>query len=479
MKTYICAFGICVASCLFGIPSAAAVNPAASEPVRLNTLPDLTVSPRNPAYTLNPNCSTGGGALTFHLTVSNIGLAPSAAIPQQEGGVMVQTAVTTGSNAPGALWAASAALPALAAHASVPVDVILMPLSTSSAMAGAHTFGVSINALKTVQESSNANNSTAIPVTVPQNFCPNIAAVSAAHSLAKPPSPKPNFAMQIPHTVIPATANPLPPPTNLTYTNDPTVCKAHIPGLGAALVCPGLMASAVTLPLVWNWQPCANPGCIATPDGYHIYRVTKSFSTLQMIYRGGQTLVDTQPDPTITIRGISPYSKTDCFVVTAFKGSQESAASNEWCGASNLAMGIADVQIYPTITETRVGVTPTACSPNQNIEIDKGPLEEGVGLAWVKGPNYCWPTIVYHGYMGFHANIPGRVWKAVLTVPYFAGECNIKGVVKTSYTTWFTTASMATLQAPRLGEGSTTAYLPTDLSSERDFNLSNELIQEG
>jgi hypothetical protein len=198
-----------------------------------------------------------------------------------------------------------------------------------------------------------------------------------------------------------------------------------------------------------------------------------------VFYHGGQTLVDTQPDPTITIRGISPYSKTDCFVVTAFKGSQESAASNEWCGASNLAMGIADTQIYPTVMETRTGVTPTACSPNQHIEIDKGPLIEGVGLAFVRGPNWCWPTVVYHGYMGFHVNVPGRVWKAVLTVPYFAGECNIQGVVKTQYTSWFASSPMAVIQAPLLGSGSTVSYLPTDISSERNFNLNSELIPEG
>jgi hypothetical protein len=293
-------------------------------------------------------------------------------------------------------------------------------------------------------------------------------------ALAPGASPK---ALQ-PSGQVPAAAdvfNPLPAPSNLMYTNDPVVCKAHIPGLGAALVCPGLMASAATLPLVWDWKACSGAKCVTVPDGYRIYQVTKFFSNSMIIHFGGPHLVDTQPDPSVTIRGISPFQKTNCYVVRAFKGDQESPDSNEWCGAADLAMGSATLRIYPTQMETRVGVIPTQCSPHQTISVQPGIMEEGVVLASrnkMGGHTECWATVVSHGYAGFKINARGRIWKALLTVPSFDHTCNLRGVVQTPDKSWFETR-LTGLGQDRIPQAQT-SFINTDAATERTFDVSSD-----
>jgi hypothetical protein len=177
------------------------------------------------------------------------------------------------------------------------------------------------------------------------------------------------------------------------------VCKAHVPGLGAALVCPGLIAGAATLPLVWDWAPCKDVGCVSQPDGFRIYRVTQGHSSGPLLSLGTRHLADTQSDPTITIRGISPYEKTDCFVATAFKGSVESADSNTWCGSRELAMGTSTVSI--PVLQSFTGykwIEPydEVCSLNY---LPYAPAA-GEGLVKYDDGN-CTGAYIYHAFFGF------------------------------------------------------------------------------
>jgi hypothetical protein len=171
----------------------AAINPAtqpAAQPALGSTLPQLVVAARAPAYTLNSSCSTGGSAITFHLTVTNSGLGPSPTITQSEGGVVISAALPS-NGGPVALWSASAALSAIPAHGSIPVDVNLMPLAATSAMAGIHVFSVTVNSVNHVKTVSTAGNTTNISVNVPVGFCPNMTSVSGAHPALAPATPHP------------------------------------------------------------------------------------------------------------------------------------------------------------------------------------------------------------------------------------------------------------------------------------------------
>jgi len=451
-------------------------------------LPQLAVTARFPSYTLNSNCSYGGGAITFHLTVSNSGLGPSPAITQDQGGVLISTAMQTNGGS-GSVWSVAAALPAIPAHGSARIDVNLMPLNAPSLMAGSHVFSVLVNGVGHVKTASTTGNTTNISVNVPTGFCPNRTA-SAARTLVTPPSPAPVVS---PKTTLSSTQHPgattpiapggaqpitppnggsahnnsithvlparvqLPPvvaaPTNLAYTNDPKVCNAHAGGgLASALICPGLIASTASLPLVWDWQQCTyTPGnaffnipssnvCgVSQPDGFHIYRVTPTTEMLQMIRLGTRTLVDTQTDPTLTIRGISPYNKTDCYVVTAYKGSTESADSNEWCGAANLAMGTAWKEVNPTDSASMFNL-PVLCdsigrpyplNPDGHEGMVKYDGLDNIGYP----PMDCTGDMIYHTSYAFDLSALKAITK-VIFVAYFNSE------------TFFTSSSSATTTYP-------------------------------
>ena len=412
----------CLAATLGAAVPRIAIRPA---PNAIVMLPQLSVTPRAGGYTLNANCSTGGGAITFHLTVSNTGAGPSAADMGDRGGVVVSTALRTGNRSP-SIWSTGAALPAIPAHGSVPVDVTLMPLETRSQMDGTHDFRVVVNAAGHIRTESPGGNSTDITATIPAGFCRDMA-VRPADANLMPPSPSP---VMSPDTVMSSTrqnAGALgvghlqsqPPPSkgmtthvpahlqltpvvaapaDLQYTNSPTVCTAHA-GTGlASLICPGLISGKTALPLVWDWQACNAVGCVSRPDGYRIYRVTDTVFTGGLVRLGTRTLVDTQTDPSMTIRGISPYHNTDCYVVTAYKGATESGSSNEWCGAANLSMGTAVVTVKPTATHTTQGlITPIGgCDPGYTPYVRTN--GEGIerydtgscGVDWVYHTFYQW-----------------------------------------------------------------------------------------
>ena len=416
-----------------------------------------------PAYTLSSNCAAGHTAITFHLSVSNIGSISSPANSDVHS-VWVQDAAI-------ASWAGGAALPALPPKASAQIDVALAALNPPSGMSGRHVFNATVGGAKT-----------SIAVVVPSGFCSGSAAVSlvqpagVAHAM---PTPTKNPTLQA-NPIAQLAAGPIPAPKNLVYTNSPQVCAAHIPGLGAALVCPGIIASAVTLPLVWDWMACTQTGCLQQIDGYHIYRVTTYTGDPRRIASLGMGQpVDTQPDPTITIRGISPYNKTDCFVVTAFKGSVESPASNKWCGASNLAMGEVTLQLQPTVLQTRYSHDLTPCAPTSITQIETPQIDEGVTLLGSPSEPHdqCYTTRIIRGYAGFTFNAHGSVQKATLHVA-FDGSCGITGVAKTINAGWFASGPSLNPQVMLAPNSSgTPGFIAEDPSSQRSFEFSSSVFE--
>jgi hypothetical protein len=459
--------------------SIAAVSPAVPpgavqvQPALGPALPSFAVVARVPAYTLNSNCSTGGAAITFHLSVSNNGLGSSPAITQDQGGVMISSALQT-NGGPGSLWSVATGLPGIPAHGSVPVDVNLMPLSATSLMAGSHVFSVLVNAVGHIKTASTTGDTTNISVNVPAGFCPNMTAGSAARTLITktPPPIGPGTTMSSTRNnpgattpVAPGGAQPITPPnggsahnnsithvpvrvqlptvvaspTNLQYTNDPKVCNAHAGGgLASALICPGLISSTASLPLVWDWQQCTYaPGSplfnipssnvcgVSQPDGFHIYRVTNTFSSSHFIHLGTRALVDTQTTPSMTIRGISPYNKTDCYVVTAYKGSTESADSNEWCGAANLAMGTAWKEVNPTDSPSMFNLPVPCDSIGRPYPLNPDGHEGFVkydGHDYVTDPPLdCTGDMIYHISYQFDLSALKAITKVVF-VAYFNSE---------------------------------------------------------
>lgn len=81
---------------------------------------------------------------------------------------------------------------------------------------------------------------------------------------------------------------------------------------------------------------------------------------------GTRTLVDSQPDPAYTIRGISPFASNQCFVVTAYKGSHESLDSISYC-ASALSLGTEEKGVSG-ITGS-LSMNTSKCGPDQGVAL--------------------------------------------------------------------------------------------------------------
>jgi len=135
--------------------------------------------------------------------------------------------------------------------------------------------------------------------------------VSATAAVLASTSPTPSSA---PASASPATAPnaTLPAPYNLRRTTNRNDCLSH--GGGSYCQNPSHFNAPV---LIWAWK-----GNFSAIDGFRVYKVT-----------GGRTLAK-QVLAFLNQRvawGISDVHAGFCFVVTAYKGTQESADSNTWC----------------------------------------------------------------------------------------------------------------------------------------------------
>lgn len=181
----------------------------------------------------------------------------------------------------------------------------------------------------------------------------------------------------------------------------------------------------------------------------------------------------------MTIRGVSPFSKTDCFVVRAFKGSQESASSNTWCGSASLQMGAATSEYFPVKRMSIDGTWGSACSPFAGWQIVEGGLSQGASLIANRAQNQCEQTRVRYPYLGFKIDVPGGVQKATLKTT-FTPVCNIAGPIKILDTSLLFATETSDVGAHSwLGRQTVQravsgprpiAPIPLDTASERNFD---------
>jgi len=121
-----------------------------------------------------------------------------------------------------------------------------------------------------------------------------------------------------PGPVVTSSAPAVPAPHDLRRTSDRNACLSH----GGGSYCQD--ASHFRKPvLIWEWK-----GNLDAIDGFRLYQVT-----------GGRTLAKQIPallNQQITW-GIQRARAGQCFVATAYAGSQESADSNQWCAPYTVA----------------------------------------------------------------------------------------------------------------------------------------------
>lgn len=126
-------------------------------------------------------------------------------------------------------------------------------------------------------------------------------------------SNKVNFSVTC--AVPPTPPPPITAPTNFKATTDPGVCGDHVAPLFGALIC-GAALKDGDLVVVWDYP---DPSTI---DGFRIYNTTG----------GGHTQIDTQSGMTGKALKIKAAdAKNMCFAVAAYKGSTQSADSNQYC----------------------------------------------------------------------------------------------------------------------------------------------------
>jgi hypothetical protein len=221
-------------------------------------------------------------------------------------------------------------------------------------------------------------------------------------------------------------AVPIAPPVNLTYTNDPSVCTKHT-GLAGALICPPLLTAATSVVLVWDWPNCGTKDCTSVVDGYRVYQVTQGAIVGNMARMATRKLVGTQTNADETIKAIAPFTKTDCYVVTAYKGSEESKDSNTFCMTPNLGMGVSTQNLHATIWQTRSAYNVPCAHPDtgDNVTITYGAGQGTVGRQGFTSGS-CSGDLLFESLFAFNF-LPGQfhipVKKAVLTVHITNPSC--------------------------------------------------------
>jgi hypothetical protein len=123
------------------------------------------------------------------------------------------------------------------------------------------------------------------------------------------------------------------PPANVRSVASAQDCGAHVGPIGA-LVCPDMMKSGDLL-LIWDWQAGDGPDI----TGYKIY-TGNGVSVQSGAYSG--TLVATRANKGVTLFDVPKPSDGKgfagrCYAVTAYAGSNESAASPVFCAGGNAA----------------------------------------------------------------------------------------------------------------------------------------------
>jgi plastocyanin len=374
--------------------------------------PDLVVSAASALQT----CVGQARSYDIRVVVANRGGAPTPAR------LDVPVVAVADSSRP-AKWSATAGLPAIPVNGSVAVLLKLAQAPPGVAIVPVMPLIVTVNSGHWIDESNFDNDGAQIASVAPGGCAAitpatlgvkaNTANVTSGFHL--PPN---SIVLQAPPRPLlhpqPVPANFIAPPSALTYTTDPTVCVNHV-GLLGAFVCEQAISQAGLLLLVWNWAPCNAVGCLQQIQGYHIYQappavqstpVSGTVHPITPIGVAPQTLqnvalnrtpVDTQTNPRTTLRGISPYRRGQCFIVTAYGYGHESDDSNTFCvGAAAFITAPWDVR-YVSSSENYLTLewswTPCPASAGCTQNVDGFNVYKTGGAFVTQQPNPTLPTV--------------------------------------------------------------------------------------
>ena len=133
-------------------------------------------------------------------------------------------------------------------------------------------------------------------------------------------------------------------PLALAETTDPTACAEHAEPHIAGLLC-GAALAVGHLTFIWNWTQasCQRDPCTSPVGGYRIY---------QLIGKA-QRLVASQRHPRVTVAALPEKASAlvgNCYVVRAYRGTDESLKSNPLCVAPAYGEYLERVSLRPIMT---------------------------------------------------------------------------------------------------------------------------------
>jgi len=138
-------------------------------------------------------------------------------------------------------------------------------------------------------------------------------------------------------------------PLTLATTVDPTTCADHVEPRTAGAFCGAALAAGHPM-FIWSSGPdsCKGGACKAPVDGYSIYQVSGK----------SEHLVATQTNPRLTVAALAEKASAltgNCYVVRAFRGTDESPESNQLCVRPARGETLMRVALKPVMTRHGVG----------------------------------------------------------------------------------------------------------------------------
>jgi hypothetical protein len=185
-----------------------------------------------------------------------------------------------------------------------------------------------------------------------------VGALPFAAGAAALPSPNPVPAVKV-SAPLQVVLDRVAPPTITGLGNDVQDCYQYLDSNGRDCVND---FAAGDLGIVFSWQPCSDSDCVASTEGYAVYKVPPGSAT-QMVRAQTPVAPALPSDHTLVASGkysgqvgvalipASGFSVGDCFVVRAFAGSSPTSAHSS------------DGNVSCVTSQTRIGTTWAALQP--------------------------------------------------------------------------------------------------------------------
>ena len=213
---------------------------------------------------------------------------------------------------------------------------------------------------------------------------------------------------EAPPPKVPDAPPPITTPTRLRSTADPQECTAQA-GLGAGILCADAAEKGLVV-LLWDWNPARPDERI---DGYRLYRVKPSAGKASSgaiavpqrpVIVGGDPASSGWVDPTkqlvkaISDPGVRAVTIDDkpgagtCFRVLAFRGGDESFASDAFCLDATAKTGIETMKLTPTKVEKFYKRNSGKTGTQIGIGDDPGSDSCGTAVAFRAHAGFCYKT---------------------------------------------------------------------------------------